>query len=391
MIFEPNDTFTDTGSGEARSSYQLLPGIGVLFGGMWITNLYYWGNNQYIIQRALAATSLREAQKGVAFAAFLKLFIPLFAVLPGIAAFVLVADIDKADQAFPWVLSKLVGIGFKGLTFAALVAAIGSSISSMVNSASTIFTLDIYKRLIKPTASEARQVTVGKISAAVALVVGALIGPMLGSLGQVFQFIQEYTGYISPGVFTIFLFGMFWRRATANAGLAVVAASIPFSLLLNILQPELPFLDRMGIVFVLCCLLLVVISLVDGKARAREIAITVPTGSTNEKEGDHVITPAADARQDRRQRIGLVIALLATSFATGLKIVLQDIPGVAKLAGVGTIVLVLILIYLLLTDRRADNEKAIIMRPELFHTSPLFNISAFMITLILTAVYTLLG
>ncbi len=301
------------------------------------------------------------------------------------------ADIDKADQAFPWVLSNYVGIGFKGLTFAALVAAIGSSISSMVNSASTIFTLDIYKRLINPAASEARQVTVGKISAAVALVVGALIGPMLGSLGQVFQFIQEYTGYISPGVFTIFLFGMFWRRATANAGLAVVAASIPFSLLLNVaLQPRAAVPGPHGHRVRMCCLLLVVISLLEGKPRS-VTAMPVSAGSTDEKKDNHVITPAADARQDRRQRIGLVIALLATSFATGLKIVLQDIPGVAKLAGVGTIVLVVILIYLLLTDRKADNAKAIIMRPELFHTSPLFNVSAFLIILILTAIYTLLG
>nr|HMQ63464.1 sodium/solute symporter [Flavilitoribacter sp.] len=212
MIFSTSDTYTERLSGNTLSSYNLLPGIGVLLGGMWIANIYYWGNNQYIIQRALASKNLGEAQRGVAFAAFLKILMPIIVIVPGIAAFVLNADIHKADEAFPWVLNNYVGIGFKGLTFAALVAAIGSSISSMVNSASTIFTLDIYKELINPEASEKTQVRVGQLSAAGALLIGALLGPLLGNLGQVIQFIQEYTGFISPGVVAIFLFGMFWKR-----------------------------------------------------------------------------------------------------------------------------------------------------------------------------------
>ncbi|MEM9260982.1 MAG: sodium/solute symporter, partial [Bacteroidota bacterium] len=160
MLFEPDDTFIDTATGETKSSFNLLPGFALLFGGMWIVNTFYWGTNQYIIQRALAAKSIPEAQRGVAFAAFMKLFIPFFAVLPGIAAYHLMTnegvdvDISKADQAFPWVLGNYVGAGFKGLTFAALVAAIGSSISSMVNSASTIFTIDIYNKFLNPSASE---------------------------------------------------------------------------------------------------------------------------------------------------------------------------------------------------------------------------------------------
>lgn len=200
MVFDLGNTYMDTSTGETKSAYELLPGISVLLGEMWIANLYYWGNNQYIIQRALAAKTLGEAQKGVAFAGFLKLGMPFIVVLPGIAGYVLQAEIGKADEIFPWVLNTHVMTGVKGLVLAALVAAIGSSISSRVNSASTIFTLDLYKPLMAPGRSETHYVRIGKLTAAAALVIGALIGPMLGSLGQVFQYIQEYTGFSSPGV-----------------------------------------------------------------------------------------------------------------------------------------------------------------------------------------------
>jgi len=166
-------------------SYDKLPGISVLVGGMWIANIYYWGNNQYIIQRALAASSLKEAQKGVAFAALLKLIIPFFAVIPGIAAFVILKDpaaygftgagLSVPDEAFPWVLGNFVQVGLKGLVLAALIAAIGSSISSMVNSASTIFTLDIYKNIFVKDNSDAHYVRTGRISSFIALLLGARI------------------------------------------------------------------------------------------------------------------------------------------------------------------------------------------------------------------------
>ena len=129
---------------KGHSAYKDLPGLSVLLGGMWIANLYYWGTNQYIIQRALGAKNLQEAQKGTVFAAFMKVLLPLIVVIPGIAAFVLGADLAKADQAYPWVINNYVTVGFKGLAFAALVGAIGSSLSSIINSTSTIFTLDIY-------------------------------------------------------------------------------------------------------------------------------------------------------------------------------------------------------------------------------------------------------
>ena len=130
---------------KANAEYKNLPGISVLIGGMWIANIYYWGTNQYIIQRSLAAKNLKEAQLGTVFAAAVKIILPIIIVVPGIAAFVLNADIDAADKAYPWVLNNYVTTGFKGLAFAALIAAIGSSLSSMINSTSTIFTLDIYK------------------------------------------------------------------------------------------------------------------------------------------------------------------------------------------------------------------------------------------------------
>jgi SSS family solute:Na+ symporter len=362
MVFSPTDTYVDRLSGETRSSYDLLPGLSVLLGGMWIANLYYWGNNQYIIQRALAATSLQEAQKGVVFAAFLKVFMPLVVVIPGIAAFTLGADIQKADQAFPWVLNNYVGVGLKGLTIAGLVAAIGSSISSIVNSASTIFTLDIYHKHIKQDASETQLVTVGKISAAAALIVGALLAPMLNSLGQVFQYIQEYTGLISPGVVAIFIFGMFWKRTTANAALAVVIAAIPLSLGFKALFPALAFIDRMGITFLLCAVLLIGISLLENKTK--QPAIT-----------------------DRHLRLGLILSLLVIGAATGAKIIFENIPAVGQGTGLLTLGLSLLAVGLLWMERKGNDPKAIDFDENLFHTNQTFNIGSFAVILILAAIY----
>lgn len=374
MIFSPTDTYVDISEADpskaTKSAYNLLPGISVLLGGMWIANLYYWGNNQYIIQRALAATSLREAQKGVAFAAFLKIFMPIIVVLPGIAAFVLNADIAKADEAFPWVLNNHVGIGLKGLTFAALVAAIGSSISSMVNSASTIFTLDIYKKHLNLDASESLMVKVGRISAAVALVIGAILAPSLASLGQVFQYIQEYTGFISPGVVAIFIFGMFWKRTTPKAALVTVIAAIPLSILFKVLDSQgvltLPFIDRMGITFLLCCILLISVSLAEIKEKVSQVG-------------------------DIAFRWGIIASLLVIGAATGIKIIVEDIPGVNDMIGVLTIVLAAIGCILLLRERKADHPKGIDIDAALFKTSNSFNIAGFAVVLFLAAIYVMLG
>jgi len=290
MILSKGEMMIPDGQGGTRDAYQDLPGISVLVGGMWITNLSYWGFNQYITQRALAAKNLDEAQKGMIFAGFLKLLMPLIVVIPGIAAYVIVQNgidvgfiesmkdpvtgIIKSDRAYPTLL-QLLPTGLKGLAFAALTAAIVSSLASMANSTSTIFTMDIYKKYFGQNASETKQVKVGRITAAVAFIVAALVAPALGQLDQAFQFIQEYTGFISPGVFAIFFFGVFWKKTTSNAALTAAALSIPLSVVLKVGFPDLPFLDRMGVVFLVLASLMILISLVEGKGKDHPNSIEI--------------------------------------------------------------------------------------------------------------------
>lgn len=244
--------------------YMDLPGLSVLIGGMWIMNLSYWGFNQYIIQRTLAAKSLQEAQKGIAFAAFLKLLMPLIVVLPGIAAVLLVPDLAKPDQAYPSLMT-LMPVGLKGIIFAALVAAIVSSLASMTNSVSTIFTMDIYKDK-RPNESQHHYVKVGRTVSFVALIIAMVAAkPLLGNFDQAFQYIQEFTGFFTPGICALFVLGMFWKRTTANGGLAAALGSFFLSLAFWILWPSLPFIDRVGLVFLLCVGLAVVISLAEKK------------------------------------------------------------------------------------------------------------------------------
>lgn len=244
--------------------YKSLPGISVLVGGLWIMNFSYWGFNQYITQRTLAAKSLQEAQKGIAFAAYLKMLMPIIVVLPGIAAAVLTPELSKPDQAYPEMM-KLVPHGLLGITFAALVAAIASSLGSMSNSISTIFTMDIYKQMINPEASEHKMVVVGRTVALLSMVVAVIVAkPLLGDLDQAFQYIQEFTGFFTPGIVVIFLLGFFWKKATATSALVAAISSAALSLALKLLWPELPFMDRVGLVFLLCTALAVVVTLLGG-------------------------------------------------------------------------------------------------------------------------------
>jgi SSS family solute:Na+ symporter len=269
----------------SNPEYMNLPGISVLVGGMWIANLYYWGTNQYIIQRSLACKSLEEAQEGTAVAAVVKVILPLIVVIPGIAAYVLGAQISKPDEAYPWVISNYVGVGFKGIALAALIAAIGSSVASIVNSAATIFTLDIYrpifmkrdverKQILNPLEHHSSQLTVqeehhlvrvGKIASLISIIIGVLIAPSLGTLDQAFQYIQEYTGFISPGVLAVFIMGLFWKRTSTKAALVAVILAIPFSVGFKYLTPGIPFLDRMGLCFLLLCAIMAVISIMENK------------------------------------------------------------------------------------------------------------------------------
>mgnify|MGYP001189169672 CR=1 FL=1 len=240
--------------------YKDLPGISVLIGGMWIMNVSYWGFNQYIIQRALAAKDLKEAQKGVLFAAFLKLLMPVIVVLPGIAAVMLAPGLEKSDQAYPTMM-HLLPSGILGLVFAALVAAIVASLASKINSVATIFTLDFYAKA-RPQATQPTLVRVGRIAAAASVVLGILLAkPLLGSFDQAFQYIQEYTGFFTPGIVVIFVLGLFWKRANEAGALAAAIGSFVLSIVLKMAWPELPFIDRVGLVFLLALALAVVVSL----------------------------------------------------------------------------------------------------------------------------------
>ncbi len=232
--------------------YMDLPGISVLIGGMWVMHLSYWGFNQYIIQRALAAKNTHEAQKGLAFAAFLKVLMPIIIVLPGVAAAVLAPSLESPDKAYPTVLN-LLPAGILGLVFAALIAAIVSSLASMMNSISTIFTMDLYRHFSGGEKSETQLVTVGRIASISAMIVALIVAkPLLGNFQQAFQFIQEFTGFFTPGVCGLFLLGFFWSRTTANGALATAIGSAVFSIAFKLLWPSLPFIDRVGIVFLLC-------------------------------------------------------------------------------------------------------------------------------------------
>ena len=241
--------------------YMSLPGLSVLIGGMWVMNVSYWGFNQYIIQRALAAKSVSEAQKGIAFAAFLKLLMPLIVVLPGIAMFALNADLAAPDQAYPSAMA-LLPAGIKGLVFAALLAAIVSSLASMCNSISTIFTVDLLPSLASQEWLERNRVFSGRVTALVAMAVAMLAAkPLLGNFDQAFQYIQEFTGFFTPGIVAIFLLGMFWAKTTATGALLAAVASAVLSLAMKLLLPTLPFIDRVGIVFLSCVAIAVIWSL----------------------------------------------------------------------------------------------------------------------------------
>ncbi|KRA81906.1 sodium transporter [Lysobacter sp. Root667] len=264
--------------------YKDLPGISVLIGGMWVMNVSYWGFNQYIIQRALAAKNLGEAQKGVLFAAFLKLLMPLVVVIPGIAAVMLAPGLAKPDQAYPTMMDML-PTGMLGLVFAALVAAIVASLASKINSIATIFTLDFYAKR-RRNDDQAHLVRVGRIAAAVAVLLAILSArPLLGSFDQAFQYIQEYTGFFTPGIVVIFMLGLFWKRANEAGALAAAISSFVLSVLLKLTWPALPFIDRVGLVFLAALALAVIVSLITPRQkegsdliRVDDVSYRTPTG-----------------------------------------------------------------------------------------------------------------
>lgn len=307
MSTEAKDHFQMIFSKESEH-YAELPGLSVLVGGMIIVNLNYWGCNQYITQRALGA-DLKTARGGLLFASFLKLMMPLIVVIPGIAAYVLYqhgnfhtemmqAGELNPDRAYP-VLLNLLPAGLKGLSFAALTAAIVASLAGKANSIATIFTLDIYKKRINENADEKKLVNVGKITVVVAMIIAIMIAPFLGiDKKGGFQFIQEYTGFVSPGIFAMFLLGFFWKKATSNAALFATIGGFIFSCVLKFLPGimdlsflypigwavqnaagvyEIPFLDRMAIVFVLCVVGMFFISQKDAQKGVNTNGLEIDT------------------------------------------------------------------------------------------------------------------
>ena len=271
----PGDSHFNLVVNQAKTpdAYFDIPGIAVIVGALWLTNLGYWGFNQYIIQKGLAAKSLDEAKKGMVFAAFLKILIPFIVCIPGVCAFYiktqqpdmfaqLAGGISVSDDAYPFLIRNFTPVFIKGLSFAALSAAVISSLASMFNSTSTIFTMDIYKQYFKKDASEKNLVNVGRITAVCALIIALCsVYPILGSMDQAFQFIQEYSGFVYPGIVVIFGLGLLWKRASGPAAVVAAIGTFAFSILFKFIMPNTPFMLRMGYVFMVLVAIFIPMSL----------------------------------------------------------------------------------------------------------------------------------
>ena len=260
------------------NAFENVPGIAAVVGGVWLTNLGYWGFNQYIIQKGLAAKSIDEAKKGLVFAGFLKILIPFIVVLPGICAYYIMQDpqafssihlagsINRADDAYPWLIRNFTPTGIKGLSFAALAAAIISSLASMFNSTSTLFTMDIYKKYINKDAKDKTLVSVGRMVAVGALLIALVaVEPLLGGLDQAFQYIQEYSGFIYPGIIVVFGLGLLWKRASSTAAVWTAILTIPMGVLFKILLPNVAFQFRAGYIFIILFTFFVTVTYLDKK------------------------------------------------------------------------------------------------------------------------------
>lgn len=347
-----------------------LPGLGIILGAIWLTNFGYWGFNQYIIQKGLAAKSISHAKKGLLFGGYLKLVIPLIVVIPGIAAYMLTKDapLAKPDEAYPWLLANYIPVGIRGLAFAALTAAIVSSLASMINSTSTIFTVDIYKTYFNKNANDKQMVRVGRIVAFVALIIAVSVAPMLNSLGQAFQYIQEYTGFIYPGVVVVFFMGLFWRQATNKAALWTAIVTIPLGVLFKLTMPEVPWMMRMGYVFIVLVFMATIISFADKKVWTTETK--------------HIVRPGYIRSGWVMVVIGVVAALIGVVFhKVGANWGLESIYMMAS-------AFVFVGVILIANEKIiAADKKAFENDPELFKTDKYFNIGAVGILVILFLLY----
>lgn len=410
-----NNLFADLTSGEhlndshlhlviqeshGASAFANVPGIAAVVGGVWLTNLGYWGFNQYIIQKGLAAKSVDEAQKGLVFAGFLKILIPFIVVLPGICAYYislrpellsgLQGSINVADDAYPWLVRNFTPTGVKGLTFAALSAAIISSLASMFNSTSTLFTMDIYKKYINKDASDKKLVRVGRLTSLAALVIAAVaVEPLLGSLDQAFQYIQEYSGFIYPGIIVVFGLGLLWKRASSRAAVWTAIITIPLGVLFKIFLGGVPFQLRAGYIFIILLVFFVLLSLVDKKF----VAVELP----EQKDRETMVKWAR-----RMGFAGLFFVVLAlVVIVWGALLPDSATPEnnfVAYLNDIGFQAFIFfgvlvggqaIWLYSDARDNKAD-PKALPVDLKLFHTSKSYNVWAAVICAIVAALYIIL-
>lgn len=389
LIVSRNEAIADI----VNDPYFDIPGIVVIVGALWISNIGYWGFNQYIIQKGLAAKNLNEAKKGMLFAAALKILIPFIVCIPGVCAFyimngeyngipvseqlgdMLKGTITRSDDAYPFLIRNFTPVVVKGLSFAALAAAVISSLASMFNSTSTIFTMDIYKQLINPKASERRLVKVGRITSICALLLALIaVYPIMGGADQAFQVIQEYSGFVFPGVVVIFGLGLLWKRASGTAAVVTAIGTFVFSILFKFLMPDTPFLLRMGYVFACLAALFIGISMCSKKA--------VPAKPLDEFT---VRTQLLWAR------IFFVGALLAAAFGI---IGYQDedlrLYGVEAVFFLATMLLVLSIYLRSNAKDKVQDPQAVDIDLSLFHTDRAFNIGSIAVLVVLVVLYTLL-
>ena len=362
------------------------PGIVLIFGALWLTNLGYWGFNQYIIQKGLAAKSLDEAKKGMVFAAFLKILIPFIVCIPGVCAFyimnapecdglreTLAGSITRSDDAYPFLIRNFTPTIVKGLSFAALAAAVISSLASMFNSTSTLFTMDIYKQFINKNASEKRLVNVGRMTSVSALIIALIaVYPLMGGIDQAFQFIQEYSAFVYPGVVVIFGLGLLWKRASGTAAVVCAIGTFAFSIIYKFAFPEMPFLVRSGVVFISLIILFVWISLKSKKA--------VPADELDE----HTIKT-----QLRWSNIMFVIAAVSfVLFIGGFFNTTMHIHGFEGAMIFFAAITATIGIYLRSNALdKVQDPKLVAIDLKIFHTDKIFNIGAFGVIIILTILY----
>ncbi len=382
----PGDSHFNLVVNQAKTpdAYFDIPGIAVIVGALWLTNLGYWGFNQYIIQKGLAAKSLDEAKKGMVFAAFLKILIPFIVCIPGVCAFYIMKEqpelfaklagsIERSDDAYPFLIRNFTPVFVKGLSFAALSAAVISSLASMFNSTSTIFTMDIYKQYFKKDASEKNLVNVGRITSVCALIIALIaVYPIMGGADQAFQIIQEYSGFVYPGVVVIFGLGLLWKRASGPAAVVAAIGTFVFSILFKVLMPNVPFMLRMGYVFL--CL----------------VAIFIPMSLYNKKnlvEADKLDQHTIDAQMKWSSILFCISAIcLVVSIIGVINPVLRG-WGFEAMFFLTAILAVLGLYLRSNAKDKVQDAKAVGIDLELFHTDRTFNIGALGVIVILVILY----